>query len=58
MMKKDERIKQYIKTLNNISIDDIEALHSNADSLLCDLLREIGYGEVVDVYENIDFWYA
>lgn len=32
--------------------------HITADDLLCETLRLLGYGELVDVYEQIPKWYS
>lgn len=37
---------------------DFEAAHSTADDVLCDLLRELGFGKVVDEWMKVDKWYA
>jgi len=37
---------------------DTEIAHHEADSVLCDLLTELGYAEVVAAYHNVDKWYA
>ena len=37
---------------------DIEAAHIQADDMLCWLLEQLGYKEVVDAYEDINKWYA
>lgn len=37
---------------------DIEIAHSQADKLLCKLLRDCGYYETVDIYEKGTRWYA
>ena len=37
---------------------DGEASHSDADDLLCNLLRELGYGEAIDIFEAAEKWYA
>jgi hypothetical protein len=31
--------------------------HLNADKILCDLLRRLGYEEVVDLWEQVEKWY-
>lgn len=36
---------------------DIEADHAHADRVLCDLLRDLGHGDVVDAYELIEKCY-
>ena len=35
-----------------------ESLHWEQDKLLAQCLRDIGYGELVDLYESTDKWYA
>jgi hypothetical protein len=37
---------------------DIEANHSIADDLMCELLRSLGYGDGIDIFEEMDKWYA
>lgn len=37
---------------------DIEGAHSEADSIMCDLLRELGYGDGVDIFQEANKWYA
>ena len=39
--------------------DDYENTHVLADAILCDLLKALGHGDVVEAYENITpKWYA
>ncbi len=38
--------------------DDEERSHAIADGLMCDLLRELGYGEGIDIFESMPKWYA
>jgi hypothetical protein len=37
---------------------DTEAAHSNADGVLCELLKALGYGDVVDEYIQVEKWFA
>ena len=37
---------------------DIEEGHIEADDLMCELLKGLGYGEGVDIFEGMDRWYA
>lgn len=37
---------------------DTESAHVDADALLCNILRGLGYGDAVDIFESIDKWYA
>ena len=36
---------------------DFEEDHENADEIICDFLRLLGYEELVDVYESVRGWY-
>ena len=38
--------------------DDTESNHCDGDALMCDVLRALGYGEGVDVFENAHKRYA
>lgn len=35
-----------------------ETRHIMMDDIMCSLLRELGYGEGVDVFEDTGKWYA
>lgn len=37
---------------------DPEGAHVDADQVLCDLLRALGCGDVVEAYDQIEKWYA
>lgn len=37
---------------------DKEDAHIEMDYLMCDLLRSLGYGDGVDIFENTDKWWA
>lgn len=60
MSSKSDRLQaKYIEKLRECVEDgDTECAHAAADGLLCDLLNELGYQEVVGVYMRIDKWYA
>ena len=38
--------------------DDVEDDHREADQVLCELLSELGYDDVVNLYQQIEKWYA
>ena len=38
--------------------DDEERCHAAMDELMCDVLRQLGFGEGVDIFENTPKWYA
>lgn len=37
---------------------DTECAHSAADGVLCRLLENLGFGDVVEEYHKVDKWYA
>jgi len=37
---------------------DIENDHSQADDIICEFLRDLGYDDIVDRFSKIDKWYA
>lgn len=37
---------------------DREAVHAEMDDLMCNLLRSLGYGKGVEIFESTDKWYA
>ncbi|CAA2139623.1 hypothetical protein [Hyphomicrobium sp. ghe19] len=37
---------------------DTERAHADADDVLCELLRSLGYENVVAEWEKVDKWYA
>lgn len=47
-----DKYLSYMKVLKD------EADHVEADNLLCDLLEELGYTEVVDTYTKLPKWYS
>lgn len=46
------------KMIEISSDDDEESAHVNADNLLCEVLRKLGFGELVNVYERVHKWYS
>lgn len=38
--------------------DDPEYTHIQADEILCDALSELGFDELVHLYETVDKWYS
>jgi len=38
--------------------EDAECGHIEADKLMCELLRDFGYGEGVDIFEKMYKWYS
>jgi len=54
-MTKEEALIQLAACQEN---KDTEMAHSNADEVLCALLIELGYDDVVDEYDKVHKWYA
>lgn len=53
------RIADYVAEIERqCMFGDAEADHSRADDLLCELLAELGYQEVVEAWRKVDKWYA
>lgn len=50
--------EQFANRMREAVTSDEESQHSVADGLMTSLLRELGYGEGVDVFEKMDKWYA
>ena len=40
------------------SAGDPEAAHSEADEVLCELLKTLGYENVVKAWQSVEKWYA
>jgi hypothetical protein len=54
----DEVVKRVKATLSNPPGYDAEDFHVTADRCLCELLTALGYGEIVELYEKVEKWYA
>jgi hypothetical protein len=59
-----ETPKEFAKEMQNLSdrldkkLIDKESAHSEADALLCKVLRELGYEKGVTIFESLDLWYS
>ena len=57
----DKKVQErYIKDLRGSCFNkrDIRRNHVNADDIICALLIELGYKDVVKVFNEIERWYA
>jgi hypothetical protein len=43
---------------NNCTSSDIESNHIEADEILCDLLEDLGYQNLVNEFKKLKKWYA
>lgn len=57
-MNKEEMIKYYAKEIEDCERFGAEEGHIYADDLLCELLRRLGFEEVVEKFENLKKWYS
>ena len=58
-MEKEVIIKKKKKKMKEcVNNGDTEVAHINADAVLCDVLTQLGYKELVDLYEKVKKWYA
>jgi len=58
-LKKEKFIKEQNDKLRKLVDNcDTEIAHSDADLILCDILIEYGLDETVDLWKNINKWYA
>ncbi len=59
MDKKAITREEAIEKLNDcIDNDDTEMAHADADSVLTELLKSLGYRDVVNVFSCVKKWYA
>lgn len=59
MDKNSEQYKELVKRMQEcVGYHDIEYAHCSADSMLCELLNSLGYTEIVEMYEEVEKWYA
>ena len=50
---------KYLRKMKELEYnDDTEHVHSVADDILCDLLIDLGYTELVGVFCDLEKWYA
>ncbi len=58
-LKKEKFIKEQNNKLRKLADNsDTEIAHGEADLILCDILIEYGLNETVDLWKNINKWYA
>lgn len=57
--KKADIIKEAVEKMKEcVNNGDTEVAHIDADNILCDVLTQLGYKELVDLYEKVKKWYA
>lgn len=59
IMTTEELKERAIQKLKNVqSWNDIESAHGAADNVLCDLLENLGFKDVIEEYNKINKYYA
>ena len=53
-----EEFAKRMQEIHDRYLDDEEVVHSEMDDLMCELLRQLGYGEGIDIFDNTHKWYA
>lgn len=54
-----KKYKKYLQELIELQNEtDVEIAHVKADDVLTNLLRDLGYEEIVEAYNKINMWYA
>lgn len=54
-----ELLEKYKKAMTEaIDQGDVEVGHGNCDDVLCELVRELGFEDVVEIYNTQNKWYA
>lgn len=57
--KKTDIIKEAVEKMKEcVNNGDTEVAHLDADNILCDVLTQLGYKELVDLYDKVKKWYA
>ena len=50
---------EFYKKMKEIAEHKCEELvHIEMDELMCQILRELGYGSGVEIFEKVDKWYS
>ena len=53
-----EEFEAAMRQIDNSIEAHTESAHRGADDLMCKMLRELGYGDAVKVFEDMPKWYA
>ena len=55
-MTKEQALQQMQRLVDEGA--DTEGDHMDADRILCEFLKTLGHGDLVDVYDELDRWFA
>lgn len=54
-MKTPQEAADYLRSMAGL---DQEWSHAEADDMFCEILRELGYGEAVEIFSDMTKWYS
>lgn len=57
-MKEASELKIHMPDLGIVHRHDTEESHVQMDDIMCKLLRSLGYGEGIDIFDKTYKWYA
>jgi hypothetical protein len=58
MVMTPKEFTEEMRKIQNETDGDEEAIHGKMDELMCKVLKELGYGDGVDIFEGQTKWYA
>jgi hypothetical protein len=50
--------EEFMAAMQKLNTGDEEADHSNADKLMCEVLKQFGYEAGVEIFIKMTKWYA
>ena len=50
--------EEFERRMRECESGDYEVAHARMDELMCQVLRDLGYGTGIDVFDQQDKWYA
>lgn len=53
-----QKAAEQMRKIRSDHEDDEEVRHMLMDDFMCEILNNLGYGEVVKIFEDTDKWYA
>ena len=55
----EDRMREFSTKVTNAFVDyHEEEAHSDADDLMCAVLRDLGYSKGVEIFERMPKWYS
>lgn len=54
----EQEVIKYCAQLEDCILQDTETGHGNADDILMDVLKAMGYIQIIALYEQVHKWYS